>query len=116
MSHVCRLIALGLIASTGLFGCRRAASHRQAVEVADATRPPPPPVGGTLSIFCDGEPPHLLYDLEPNVWIARISRDTIFETLIRYDPSMEAAEPELAASWQRSADGLTYDFQLRPGI
>ncbi len=32
------------------------------------------------------------------------------------DPFKQALEPELATSWERSPDGMTYTFKIRPGI
>jgi ABC-type transport system substrate-binding protein len=41
--------------------------------------------------------------------------EMIFDTLIDYDDEGRIVA-ELAAAWEVSADGLTYTFQLRPGV
>ncbi|MCL4860513.1 MAG: hypothetical protein KJZ93_13945 [Caldilineaceae bacterium] len=41
--------------------------------------------------------------------------DLVYEPLVRYAPD-GAIVPALAESWQISADGLTWTFQLRPGV
>ncbi|KLU08736.1 MULTISPECIES: ABC transporter substrate-binding protein [unclassified Kocuria] len=40
----------------------------------------------------------------------------MLEGLVRADPSTGEPVPALATSWQRSADGLTYTFELRDGV
>jgi len=43
----------------------------------------------------------------------------IFNGLVRFRPgsaSLEALEPDLAQSWEKSADGLTWTFHLRHGV
>ena len=39
--------------------------------------------------------------------------DNIFEALVAYKDESTALEPGLAKSWEISADGLTYTFQLQ---
>ena len=41
---------------------------------------------------------------------------TIFDSLVKYKTGSVDVEPGLAASWDVSADGLTYTFHLRKGI
>jgi len=56
-------------------------------------------------------------DLDPNVNEA-ISTTRIlgalFEPLVRYSDDGQSVVPAVAASWEASADGLTYSFHLRP--
>lgn len=42
--------------------------------------------------------------------------ELIFSGLIKYDPPAKNFFPDLAASWERSGNGLTYTFNLRPNI
>lgn len=45
-----------------------------------------------------------------------IAMSNMYETLTRYDPAKEKAEPLLATSWKASSDARTWTFQLRPGV
>ncbi|MBX7110956.1 MAG: ABC transporter substrate-binding protein [Dehalococcoidia bacterium] len=49
----------------------------------------------------------------PNVGYDRLIG---FVSGIHYDPLKLELKPELAASWERSPDGLVYTFKIRPGI
>jgi peptide/nickel transport system substrate-binding protein len=40
----------------------------------------------------------------------------VLDTLAERDPDTLAWEPRLAKSWKNSEDGLTFDFELRPGV
>ncbi len=42
--------------------------------------------------------------------------NTVYETLLRYDPFKNEFEPCLAESYERSEDGLTWTFHLRKGV
>ncbi len=42
--------------------------------------------------------------------------DALFEGLLDIDPESRELAPGLAESWERSADGRTYTFHLRPGL
>src|SRR6201996_2937468 len=44
------------------------------------------------------------------------SADVIFNSLVAYDAAAKKVVPALAQSWDVSADGLTYTFQLRPNV
>jgi peptide/nickel transport system substrate-binding protein len=41
---------------------------------------------------------------------------SVYETLTKWDPTTNKAEPLLATSWQPSSDGLTWNFTLRQGV
>ena len=43
-------------------------------------------------------------------------RSTVFEALVFVNPATLKADPMLAASWETSADGLTWTFKLKPGV
>jgi len=45
-----------------------------------------------------------------------IAMNNMYETLTRYNPATHAVAPVLATSWSKSADGLTWTFQLRHGV
>lgn len=45
-----------------------------------------------------------------------IAMSNMYETLTRYDPATHKVEPLLATSWTSSKNGLTWTFQLRPGV
>ena len=44
------------------------------------------------------------------------SADVLMNRLVEFDASQAKVVPSLAQSWTVSADGLTYDFQLREGV
>ena len=43
-------------------------------------------------------------------------RSTVFEALVFVNPATLKADPMLAASWETSANGLTWTFKLKPGV
>ena len=45
-----------------------------------------------------------------------IAMSNMYETLTRYNPATHAVGPLLATSWSKSANGLTWTFQLRHGV
>ena len=62
-----------------------------------------------------------LKTLDPHLAAATMDRavvDMIFNGLVRYKPGDISAsfEPDLAACWEVSADGLTWTFHLRTGV
>src|SRR5919202_5791422 len=71
--------------------------------------------GGTFVFGAPGGPVKLdpadVEDLES----ARVT-DQIFDTLVMYAGPTTNLRPGLAADWAVSADGLTYFFNLRPGV
>jgi peptide/nickel transport system substrate-binding protein len=40
----------------------------------------------------------------------------VYETLTKWNPATNAADPLLATSWTHSSDGLTWNFTLRQGV
>jgi len=55
--------------------------------------------------------PDIFYEVEGNVVMT-----SVYEGLIQYAPNSNTFLPLLAESWTISPDGLTYTFQLRPGV
>lgn len=63
-------------------------------------------------------------DHEPSTFIARNATDyysavilsQVMEGLVSLDPKNSTVTPQLAKSWQKSADGLTYTFTLREDV
>ncbi|MFI6811043.1 ABC transporter substrate-binding protein [Nonomuraea sp. NPDC050328] len=45
-----------------------------------------------------------------------IALQNIYETLTKYNPATQKAEPRLATSWTAAEDGKTWTFTLRPGV
>lgn len=77
----------------------------------------------TLRVLVDGEPRHLNPMVSPSVWTTRIVSDTVFETLIRYQPPAGGAgsgpgryQPGLAQSWQISPGGREIRIELQPDV
>ena len=111
-------------------GCKRSSEDRskQAFRPEDccvaaklpteATLAEPVP-GGTLRVRINTEPAHLGYLIEPDWWLSRIVLHNVNESLVRPDPRDHPRYqmiPELAESWEESADHLRFTFQLREGV
>ena len=75
-----------------------------------------PEPGGRIVVHMDSEPPHLQYMLRPDAWTTRLVGHDVLETLVRIDPRTHELGPELAESWEVSADGKTMTFHLREGV
>src|SRR5260370_10351936 len=45
-----------------------------------------------------------------------IAMSEMYETLTRYDPATHQIRPQLATSWSKAPNGLTWTFQLRHGV
>jgi peptide/nickel transport system substrate-binding protein len=65
----------------------------------------------TLRIHLDADPVHLNPLISPTEWTLRITRDTVFETLIRYQPP-PADEPLHPGSY---GPGLAHSWRVLPG-
>lgn len=79
--------------------------------------------GHTLRIHMGARPTHLNPVVLPSVWTRRIVMDTVYETLIRYEPPERGAgtglgsyQPGLARSWRVSPDGRVILLELQPNV
>jgi peptide/nickel transport system substrate-binding protein len=79
-------------------------------------KPKKGPAVQTLRIHTESEPAHLVSLLRPDAWAHRITAHNLFESLVRMDPRTYEFKGELASTWKRSADSLTYTFYLRHGV
>ncbi|HEY4134122.1 MAG TPA: ABC transporter substrate-binding protein [Alphaproteobacteria bacterium] len=70
--------------------------------------------GGTLSMILNPEPAVLVSGVNSSSPVAAVS-PKMFEGLVTYDPKFKML-PQLAVSWNQSADGKTITFKLRPGV
>lgn len=73
-----------------------------------------PTRGGTLSMILNPEPPVLVTGVNSASPVAGIS-PKMFEGLVTYSPDFKMV-PQLALSWDQSADGMTVTFKLRPNV
>ena len=70
--------------------------------------------GGALNMIVQPEPPMLIVGLNtqgPTLFVA----GQIYQSLLTYDEGLNPL-PQLAKSWEQSADGLTYTFTLEDGV
>ena len=98
MNALCRIAAALLFASAAIAAAQT------------------PQRGGTLVFGIEAEPPN--FDChQGNTYVILDVVSPIYSLLLRFDPAdMTRFEPDLATSWDISADGLTYTFHLRPGV
>ncbi len=77
-----------------------------------------PADGGTLIIRAMLEPDGLnfLDEAFRDGWTSRTMRNNVFEQLIEIDPVDYSLKPQLAESYESSADHLTQTFHLRRGV
>ena len=79
--------------------------------------PAPAPNGGVLNLSLSGDPDSLNPILATSSAAAQVTR-LIFPALLGRNPYTGQWGPDnaLAQSWQVAPDGLTYTFDLRPGV
>lgn len=70
--------------------------------------------GGQLTFGLASEPPTLDPHTSGSAWTPRVG-NAIFDTLVWQAPDL-SFKPYLATSWNTSADGLIWTFQLREGV
>src|SRR6218665_2541025 len=68
-----------------------------------------------LTVGMAVEPSGLDPTIATPVAIGQVTWQTVFEGLTTIDKAGKV-QPQLAESWQISADGLTYTFKLRQGV
>lgn len=73
-----------------------------------------PERGGEVTFGADAEPPSLNFMIDPDAWILRITRRTVYEALLR--PTGSGYAPELAERHEVSADGRVHTFTIRSGV
>jgi ABC-type transport system substrate-binding protein/ABC-type dipeptide/oligopeptide/nickel transport system permease component len=71
--------------------------------------------GGGATIGMQLEPPILDPTASPAAAISEALYGNVFEGLVQFAPDGSVL-PQLASSWDVSADGLTYTFHLRSGV
>jgi peptide/nickel transport system substrate-binding protein len=70
--------------------------------------------GGSLVVAIQDNPPHLLTGISVDILTICVAGQ-IYDTLIKMDSKFQLG-PSLAKSWTISPDGLTYTFNLEPGV
>jgi peptide/nickel transport system substrate-binding protein len=78
-----------------------------------------PRPGGTLTVRLPLEPPSLNRIIDSDLWLSRMTRPAVYETLMRIDGEDQPhypLKPALALDAEVSADHLTYTFHLRRGV
>jgi len=106
-------LGMALAVSAPVYTTYRARPAAARVRTQDEPATPTP--GGTFR-FGRGEdsvtfdPVATFYNAD--IWLLQ----NVYEQLLRVAPSGTDLEPSLATAWERSEDGLTYTFHLRPGV
>jgi peptide/nickel transport system substrate-binding protein len=67
-------------------------------------------------IYAQPEDPKTLDPINTDIAEAVHVITNLFDTLVTYDDHTTDLVPDLAASWEKSDDGLTWTFHLRPGV
>ena len=75
-----------------------------------------PPVPGAAFVFANAAAAPTLDPATINTLETSRIAAQMLEGLVRADPSTGEPVPALATSWERSADGLSYTFELRPDV
>ena len=91
-----------------------AAALAAALQLGSGAAVAEPVRGGTLSMILSPEPASLVSGLNSSSPVYTVS-PKMFDGLVTYDPQFKML-PQLATSWEASADGLTITFKLRPGV
>lgn len=107
------VMGLSLLSVAGLAGCGSSPSNT-------ASGPAPvfsntPTYGGTFTMNWKTDFP----TLDPATWSdeqSMVAMSAIYDTLVEYATNSTQIVPGLAKSWTISPDGLTYTFNLRPGV
>jgi peptide/nickel transport system substrate-binding protein len=75
-----------------------------------------PQYGGVLRVAISGDPPSLDMHQE-QTFMVTIPMSTVYNTLVTFDPhNYPTIIGDLAESWTRSDDGMTWTFKLHKGV
>ena len=75
-----------------------------------------PRYGGVMLVAIQGDPPSLDMHQE-TTFLVMIPMGNVYNTLIKFHPHRhDDIVGDLAESWSRSDDGMTYTFKLRKGV
>jgi peptide/nickel transport system substrate-binding protein len=121
---------VAVLAAIFLSGCSTAAPGAAPAPTSSGAPTPlavasgaPTSVAGTGAVSAAGLLTVVVGDFaEPNSLNPALSAESprvarqIFQGLLSPDPKTGAPSPELAESWDQSADGLTYTFHIRPNV
>ncbi len=69
---------------------------------------------GVINVLVQPEPSSLMLGIVQN-GPTQLVASNIYEGLLRYDENLKP-QPQLATSWESSADGLTHTFKLKPDV
>ncbi len=125
MNRLRVFVAAALLGSlAGCSGCAKKSGVADAgvdvswLEGQPARETGAPTDGGTLVIRAMLEPDGLnfLDEAFRDGWTSRTMRNNVFEQLIEIDPVDYSLKPQLAESYESSADHLTQTFHLRRGV
>ncbi|MBO3276132.1 ABC transporter substrate-binding protein [Pseudomonas schmalbachii] len=78
--------------------------------------PPLASAATTLSVCTEASPEGFDVVQYNSLTTTNASADVLMNRLVEFDAARGEVVPGLAQSWTISADGLTYDFQLREGV
>lgn len=115
--RVTALAAAALVAAAGLAGCSGGAGGTGAgtgigARQADAPGPDARPVDGGTIVYAHQQEPACVF----GGWIEQAYLSTqVLDNLVSLDDDGTVV-PWLAQSWSASDDGLTWTFDLRPGV
>jgi len=91
----CGGLVLGLLVATAIFSL--------------------PGAGQNVAIYAYSD--QVLLNFDPaDIWSVNIVWFNVYERLLRYYPEEDRFEPELATSYEKSADGLEWTFYIRQGV
>jgi peptide/nickel transport system substrate-binding protein len=98
-------------------GCCATALLLAACGGSSSSSPPPPQAANQVFTY-DTYTPVMIDGWDPATEYSNgiIAMSNMYETLTRYNPVTHVVGPLLATSWSKSANGLTWTFQLRHGV
>lgn len=114
--RVAALLTAAAVMLTALAGCSGGSASSAAGSSASQTQAASsaPKVGGTLLVGLQGDPASFNPDASPDDF-AYFVEENIFSRLVKTDWNNKII-PDLASSWDISADGKTYTFKLKSNV